>query len=49
VALCKEKTPIILDGIGCVSDNQFNAVKTYLSKGGQHGLPFLSGLMMIKE
>jgi hypothetical protein len=34
VALCSEKTPLILDGVGCVSDNQFRAVKTYLSKGG---------------
>lgn len=34
-ALCKEDTPLILDGIGCVSDKQFDAVKTYLSKGGK--------------
>ena len=42
VALCKEKTPLILDGIGCVSDKQFNAIKTYLSKGGTAwlALPF---------
>ena len=33
-ALCKENTPLILDSIGCVSDGQFNAIKTYLSKGG---------------
>ena len=42
VALCKEKTPLIMDGIGCVSDSQFNAVKTYLSQGGTAwlALPF---------
>ncbi len=33
-ALCKEKTPLILDGIGCVSDKQFNAIKSYLTQGG---------------
>jgi len=33
-ALCKENTPLILDSIGCVSDNQFKAIKTCLSKGG---------------
>ena len=40
--LCKEKTPLILDGVGCVSDNQYNAIKTYLSKGGEAwlSLPF---------
>jgi hypothetical protein len=40
--LCKENTPIILDSIGCVSDGQFNAIKTYLSKGGTAwlALPF---------
>ncbi len=32
-ALCKEDTPIILDGLGCVSDSQLNAVKTCLSRG----------------
>ena len=32
--LCKENTPLILDSLACVSDSQFNAVKTYLSKGG---------------
>jgi hypothetical protein len=34
VALNKEKTPLILDNIGCVSGNQFKAIKSYLSKGG---------------
>jgi len=34
VALSKEKTPLILDSIGCVSDTQFKAIKGYLSKGG---------------
>ena len=32
-ALLKENTPLILDGVGCVSDKQFEAIKTYLSKG----------------
>ncbi|MDX9880489.1 MAG: hypothetical protein RBS73_00390 [Prolixibacteraceae bacterium] len=41
-ALCREHSPLVLDGIGCVSDAQFKAVKTYLSKGGQVwlALPF---------
>jgi hypothetical protein len=41
-ALCKEKTPLILDGIGCVSNGQFKAIKTYLSEGGTAwlALPF---------
>jgi hypothetical protein len=41
-ALCKEKTPLILDGIGCVSDEQFKAIKTYLTQGGTAwlALPF---------
>ena len=34
VVLCKENTPLILDSLGCVSDSQFTAIKTYLSKGG---------------
>ncbi len=34
IAVCKEDTPLILDGIGCVSDKQYDAIKTYLSKGG---------------
>lgn len=32
-ALLKEDTPLILDGVGCVSDKQFEAVKAYLSRG----------------
>jgi hypothetical protein len=33
--LLSEKTPLILDGIGCVSDLQFKSIKTFLSKGGK--------------
>jgi hypothetical protein len=33
-ALSKENTPLILDNVGCVSDSQFAAIKSYLSKGG---------------
>jgi len=42
VVLCKEDTPLILDSLGCVSDSQFNALKTYLSKGRKAwlALPF---------
>ena len=41
-ALAKENTPLVLDGVGCVSDDQLKAVKTYLSKGGKAwlALPF---------
>jgi len=41
-ALRKENTPLILDGVGCVSDSQFTAIKAFLSKGGKVwlGLPF---------
>ena len=40
--LSKEKTPLIMDGVGCVSNKQFAAIKTYLSKGGTTwlALPF---------
>lgn len=40
--LLKENTPLILDGVGCVSDKQFSAVKTFLSKKGKvwMALPF---------
>jgi hypothetical protein len=40
--LLAEKTPLILDGIGCVSDSQFKAIKTFLLKGGKAwlSLPF---------
>ncbi|MDN3656844.1 hypothetical protein QWZ08_14450 [Ferruginibacter paludis] len=34
VALSKEKTPLILDSVACVSDKQFAAIKTYLANGG---------------
>ena len=42
LALAKENTPLVLDGVGCVSDDQLKAVKTYLSKGGKAwlALPF---------
>ncbi|GAB3916859.1 hypothetical protein [Mucilaginibacter boryungensis] len=33
-ALSKENTPLILDSIGCVSDRQLKAIKSYLSKSG---------------
>jgi hypothetical protein len=33
-ALSKESTPLILDGVGCVSDKQMAALKSYLTKGG---------------
>lgn len=33
-ALSKEKSPLILDGVGSVSNQQFAALKTYLSTGG---------------
>jgi hypothetical protein len=32
--LGKENAPLILDSVGCVSDKQFAAIKTFLSKGG---------------
>ncbi|MFT3934449.1 MAG: twin-arginine translocation signal domain-containing protein [Chitinophagaceae bacterium] len=32
--LSSEKTPLILDAVGCVSDKQFTAIKTYLANGG---------------
>ena len=40
--LCSESTPLILDGLGSVSDAQFEAIKIYLSKGGNAwlSLPF---------
>jgi hypothetical protein len=42
ITLCKETTPLILDGLGCVSESQFNSLKIYLSKGGTAwlALPF---------
>lgn len=41
-ALIKENTPLVLDGVGCISDAQFKAVRNYLSKGGKAwlALPF---------
>lgn len=41
-ALAKEKTPLVLDGIGCVSDKQFTAIKTWLAAGNTAwlALPF---------
>jgi hypothetical protein len=33
-ALNSEKTPLILDGVACVSDKQINAIKSYLSNDG---------------
>ena len=32
--LSNEKTPLIMDGVGCVSDQQMGAIKNYLQKGG---------------
>jgi hypothetical protein len=34
LTLSKENTPLVLDAVGCVSDKQFAAIKTYLSRGG---------------
>jgi hypothetical protein len=41
-ALCSENTPLVLDSLGCVSESQFKALKSYLSKGGAGwlALPF---------
>ena len=41
-ALNSESAPLIIDGLGCVSDSQFKAIKTYLTKGGKAwvSLPF---------
>lgn len=33
-ALTKEKTPLIIDGSGCISDKQFEAISSYLATGG---------------
>jgi hypothetical protein len=33
-ALSNEHTPLILDGVACVSDSQFSAVQSFLAKGG---------------
>jgi hypothetical protein len=41
-ALQKEATPLILDGVGCVSDQQFAAIRAYLAAGNPAwlALPF---------
>jgi hypothetical protein len=41
-ALRNEKTPLILDNLGCVSDAQWQAIKKYLAEGGPAwvSLPF---------
>jgi hypothetical protein len=41
-ALKSEKTPLILDGVACVSDKQFSAITSFLSSGGNIwlALPF---------
>ncbi|MBN2853733.1 MAG: hypothetical protein JXQ23_13435 [Clostridia bacterium] len=41
-ALSKETTPVIFDGMGCVSDNQYMAIADYLEKGNKAliSLPF---------
>ena len=33
-ALQADNTPLVLDGVECVSDKQFSAISAYLSKGG---------------
>ena len=40
--LCSENTPIILDGLGCLSNEQFNAIDCFLKQGGSAwlSLPF---------
>lgn len=42
VELCRENTPLILDCLACISEDQFKAVQVYLSKGGEAwlALPF---------
>lgn len=41
-ALCSERTPLVLDNLGCVSDAQWEAIKKYLALGGPAwiALPF---------
>lgn len=34
-ALCAANTPLILDGVGCLSDKQYQAICGYLAKGGK--------------
>ena len=42
-ALISENTPLVLDGLGCLSDSQFTAIKGYLSKGGKAWIKFPFG------
>jgi len=41
-ALLSDSTPLVLDGVACVSDAQFQAIGSYLAKGGKAwlALPF---------
>ena len=41
-ALINEHTPLVLDGVACVSDHQFNALESFLHQGGKVwlALPF---------
>ena len=41
-ALNEEHTPLVLDGVACVSDSQFGTLKSFLAKGGMVwlALPF---------
>ncbi|MEX1240579.1 MAG: hypothetical protein WEB30_12720 [Cyclobacteriaceae bacterium] len=41
-ALCKEKTPLLIDNMGSVSDKQLKSMQTFLEKNGQVflGMPF---------
>lgn len=34
VTLSRENMPLVMDGVGCVSDKQFAAIKSYLAAGG---------------
>ncbi|MCC6286270.1 MAG: hypothetical protein IT249_00145 [Chitinophagaceae bacterium] len=42
IALLKEKTPLIMDGVACIADRQYKALQQFLSKGGRLwlSLPF---------
>jgi hypothetical protein len=42
-ALCEELTPLILDGVACVSDGQFEAIQRFLSRGGRAWLAWPFG------
>src|SRR5690606_33394036 len=41
-ALQRDRTPLVLDGVACVSDAQLHAISGYLAKGGKAwlALPF---------